>query len=99
MAEVLVIEFTAPNAVEIYNNVNHHLGWDGAPTPEQWPAGMLSHVSGELGDKLIVVEVWQSKADQEAFLHAQLGPAFEALNIPQPARMEWFSNVADIHRH
>jgi len=55
MAEVLVIEFTAPNAVEIYNKVNHHLGWD--------------------------------------------GPAFEALNTPQPARMEWFSNVLDIHRH
>jgi hypothetical protein len=64
MAEVVVIEFAAPNAVEIYNKANKELGWEGEPGSDVWPAGMLSHVSGEKGDKLIVVEVWESQAAQ-----------------------------------
>lgn len=99
MAEVVVIEFSAPDAVNIYNRVNKILGWEGTPDDAHWPAGMLSHVAGDAGDKLIVVEVWQSQADQEAFMHSQLGPAFAEAEVPQPARVEWFTNVADVHRH
>ncbi len=99
MADVIVLEFSAPNAVNIYNKVNHLLGWDGTPEWDQWPEGMLSHVAGESGDKLVVVEVWKSKADQEAFMHSQLGPAFAKAQVPPPARVEWFSKVGDAHRH
>jgi len=99
MAEVVVIEFAAPNAVEIYNAVNKELGWEGAPDSDVWPAGMLSHVSAEQGDKLIVVEVWESQAAQGEFMHSQLGPAFAAAGVPQPTRVEWFNSVMDVHSH
>ncbi|HVC15310.1 MAG TPA: hypothetical protein VND62_10680 [Acidimicrobiales bacterium] len=99
MADVVVIEFSAPDAVHIYNEVNHILGWDGTPDSEHWPAGMLSHVAGSSGDKLVVVEVWESQAAQEEFMHSQLGPAFAQAKVPNPTRVEWFSNVADVHHH
>ncbi|HEX2703531.1 MAG TPA: hypothetical protein VHM72_08885 [Solirubrobacteraceae bacterium] len=99
MAEVVVIEFAQPNAVEIYNSVNKELGWDGVPDAAAWPAGMLSHVSGEQGDKLIVVEVWESQAAQGEFMSSRLGPAFAAVDAPQPSRIEWFNSVNDIHSH
>ena len=99
MAEVVVIEFSAPDAVSIYNRVNKVLGWEGTPDSEHWPAGLLSHIAGESGDKLVVVEVWQSQSDQEAFMQSQLGPAFAQADVPQPARMEWFTSVDDFHGH
>ena len=99
MAEVIVIEFSEPNAVHLYNEVNQILGWDGPPDAEHWPAGMLSHVAGSSGDKLIVVEVWESKAAQEEFMNSQLGPAFAKAKVPDPGRIEWFSNLTDVHHH
>lgn len=99
MADVIVLEFSAPSAVDIYNKVNHLLGWDGTPDWEQWPKGMLSHIAGESNDKLVVIEVWESKADQEEFMRSHLGPAFTKAEVPQPTRVEWFSKAGDIHRH
>ncbi len=94
MAELLVIEISAPNAVNIYHSVNKVLGWDGVPDPEDLPAGMISHVAGESGDKLIVVELWESQAAQGEFMSSQLGPAFAQVNVPPPSRIEWFTNVS-----
>lgn len=100
MSDVVVIEIASPAAVEIYNSVNNHLGWDGGvPDAAHWPAGLLSHIAGEQGDKLIVVEVWESQAAQAEFMHSQLGPAFAAVNVPHPARIEWFNSVGDMHQH
>jgi hypothetical protein len=99
MAEVVVIEFSDPNAVHIYNEVNRILGWEGIPDSEHWPAGMLSHLAGESGDKLVVVEVWESQAAQEAFMHSQLGPAFAEAKVPEPTRVEWFNSVSNAHSH
>lgn len=48
---------------------------------------------------MVVVEVWESQAAQEEFMHSQLGPAFAQAKVPNPTRVEWFSNVADVHRH
>jgi hypothetical protein len=99
MAELVVLEFSAPNAVNLYNQVNSLLGWEGVPRPEEFPAGLISHVAGELADKLVVVEVWESQAAQEQFMHSQLGPALAKANVPPPVRVEWFNNVADAHTH
>jgi hypothetical protein len=95
MAEVLVLEFSAPNAVSIYNQVNKLLGWDGQPSREELPVGLITHVAGESGDKLVVVEVWESQAAQATFMETRLGPAFAEANVPPPARIEWFTGVAD----
>lgn len=95
MADLVVLEFAAPDAVNIYRSVNKLLGWDGGvPPPEGLPAGMISHVAGESGDKLVVVEVWESQAAQGDFMNSQLGPAFAEANVPQPSRVEWFTNIS-----
>jgi hypothetical protein len=97
MAEVVVIEFSSPDAVSIYNRVNKIIGWEGEPDSEAWPDGMISHIAAEAGDKLIVVEAWESQADQERFMAAKLGPAFHEANVPQPTRVEWFAGVINVH--
>jgi hypothetical protein len=97
MAEVVVIEFEAPDAVNIYHNVNRIIGWDGEPDSESWPDGMISHIAAEAGDKLIVVEAWDSKADQEKFMTSKLVPAFHEANAGAPSRVEWFSGVMNVH--
>jgi hypothetical protein len=99
VADVIVLEFSAPHAVDIYNKVNRIIGFDGTSDSEHWPKGMLSHIAGESGDKLVVVEVWASKADQEEFLHAKLGPAFAQAEVPEPSKIEWLNGVGDAHRH
>lgn len=97
MPELLVLEFTAPEAVEIYRTVNRDLGLESGDG--DWPAPMASHVAGESGDKLIVVEVWDSKEDQEEFMKSRLGPALQQANAPAPTRVEWFAHVGEMHRH
>jgi hypothetical protein len=97
MAEVVVIEFESPNAVSIYNSVNEIIGWEGEPDSEAWPDGMISHIAAEAGNKLIVVEAWESQADQENFMASKLTPAFQKANVPPPTRVEWFSGVMNVH--
>jgi hypothetical protein len=97
MAEVVVIEFSSPDAVNIYNSVNKIIGWEGEPDSEAWPNGMISHTAAEAGDKLIVVEAWESQADQERFMASKLGPAFHEANVPSPTRVEWFRGVMNVH--
>ncbi len=99
MSDVVVIEFDAPRAVEIYDSVNRILGLDPSSGSGDWPDALISHVAGESGDKLIVVEVWESRAAQEAFMQSRLGPAFHGANVPQPKRVEWFILAGEMHRH
>ncbi|MGD8320977.1 MAG: hypothetical protein PVJ02_10990 [Gemmatimonadota bacterium] len=97
MAEVIVLEFSAPDAGSIYMRVNGILGWGGVPGPEVRPEGLISSIAGESGDKLIVVETWESREHQEAFMQNQLGPALGKAEAAQPSRVEWFSGVIDFH--
>ena len=97
MAEVVVIEFTSPEAGKLYNSVNRMLNVDASDGSGDWPAPLIHHVAAESGDKLIVVEVWESKADQEQFM-TRLGAAFQEANVPQPSRVEWFNLAGQRHR-
>jgi hypothetical protein len=97
MAEAIVIEFSSPDAGTIYNRVNKILKWDGVPGPAVKPEGLLSSIAGEAGNKLIVVETWKSRADQEKFMQKQLGPALAEAKIAPPTRVEWFHAVIDFH--
>lgn len=94
MTELLVLEFSAPDAAGLYRSVNRLLGWGDAPAPGDLPAGMVSHVAGQSGDKLVVVEVWESQAAQGEFMASQLGPALGEAEAPQPSRVEWFTNIS-----
>ncbi len=97
MAEVVVIEFSAPGAGSIYPRVNGILGWDGVPGPDVRPEGLISSIAGESGDKLIVVEVWESREFQQRFMESQLGPALAEAKVAEPSRVEWFNDVIDFH--
>ena len=97
MAKVIVIEFSASDANSIYNRVNKILKWDGVPGPAVKPEGLLSSIAGESGDKLIVVETWESEAHQEKFMQNQLGPALAEAKVAPPTRVEWFNSVIDFH--
>jgi len=97
MAEVVVLEFSVPDAGSIYMRVNGILGWGGVPGPEVRPEGLISSISGGTDDKLIVVEVWESRGHQETFLHERLGPALAEAKVAEPSRVEWFHNIIDFH--
>jgi hypothetical protein len=94
MADLLIFEFSAPQAVELYHQVNALLGVDPSSPAADWPAGMLSHQAGSEGDSLIVVESWQSREAQEDFMSTRLGPALSKADVPPPTRVTWLSQVA-----
>ncbi|MDQ1578779.1 MAG: hypothetical protein QOE21_1466 [Microbacteriaceae bacterium] len=52
-----------------------------------WPAGILSHAGGPTPDGWVVMEVWNSKADQEAFMAGRLGAALGGVGVPQPVQI------------
>ena len=93
MADLLILEFSAPDAVGIYHQVNKLLGMDPTTSAGDWPDGLLSHQAGEAGDSLVVVESWESHAAQEEFMNSRLGPAFAEAQVPPPARATWLSQV------
>ena len=97
MAAVVLIEFTAPEAVNIYTSVNNILGIDSSDGSGDWPTPLAVHVAGESGDKLVICEVWDSKADQEKFME-RLGAAFQEANVPPPSRVEWFNLAGQMTR-
>jgi hypothetical protein len=99
MAEVLVLEFSSPNALELYRKASEELGIDPETHHGDWPEGMMQHTAGVDGDTLIVVETWNSRAEQETFMHERLGPALESTGALQPGRVVWLSQVGAYHTH
>ena len=87
MAEVIVIEVDCDPA--LYPKVNQLLGLDPATGSGDWPNGMVSHVGGGGDGTVVVVEVWESRAEQESWMASKLGPALGQVGVPQPKRMEW----------
>jgi hypothetical protein len=98
MADLLILEFTAPEAVELYHQVNNLLGVDPDTGDSDWPDGILSHQAGGEGDSLIVVETWESREAQEEFMSSRLGPALSKADVPPPTRVTWLPQVATWQR-
>ena len=88
MADALILEFDTP--IDLYGKVNGLLGLDMQTGAGDWPAGMRSHTGASTANGLVVFEVWDSKAEQEAFMTDRLGPALHEAGAPQPKRVEWF---------
>ena len=93
MAELLILEFSTPSAVDLYTKVNEHLGMDPATGQGDRPAGMIDHHAGSEGDTLVVVESWESREAQEEFMRDRLMPAFGEAHAPQPTRVTWLPEV------
>jgi hypothetical protein len=98
MTDLLVFEFSAPEAVELYRHVNKLIGIDPTANSGDWPDGMLTHQAGADGDSLFVVESWESRAAQEEFMRSRLGPALGKADAPPPVRVTWLSQVASWQR-
>jgi hypothetical protein len=94
MAEALILEFSGEGVdiPALYKAVNEILGVD-ATGKGDWPDGILSHTAGLQGDSFVVFEVWESQAQQEAFMNSRLGPALGQAGAPDPTRVEWFSVI------
>ena len=96
MAELLILEFSAPSAVELYHQVNKLLGVDPTTGRGDWPAGIIDHRAGSEGETLVVVESWESRAAQEDFMRSRLMPAFAEAHAPQPVRVTWLPEVGHL---
>jgi hypothetical protein len=98
MADLLILEFSVPQAVEVYNQVNGLLGIDPTTHAGEWPDGLLGHEAGSDGSSIVVVESWQSREAQEEFMSARLGPALRQADMPPPTRVTWLPQVGNWQR-
>jgi len=96
MAEVIIIEVDCDAA--LYPKVNEVLGLDASTGAGDWPKGLLSHMGGGGDGSVVIVEVWESRADQESWMASRLGPALGQVGVPQPKRMEWLSLLGRVNR-
>ena len=86
MAFGIVLEFASVTK-EQYDSVNEKLGIDMREGTGDWPAGLKSHAGGTTTAGFVVYEVWESKAQQQAFLSGRLGAALGAVGVPVPSRV------------
>jgi hypothetical protein len=86
MAFGITLEFTGVTQAQ-YDAVNGKLGIDMATGTGDWPKGLASHAAGPTADGWVVSEVWDSKADHEAFLGGRLGVALAEVGVPAPTRV------------
>ena len=62
-----------------------------------WPEGMSSHAGGPTADGWVVIEKWESKEAQEAFMAGKLGAALAAAKLPPPVQIIETDTVNDHH--
>ena len=94
MAEGLILEFEGVDLAK-YRAVNTALGIDMESGQGDWPAGLTYHAGGAKPGGWVVFEVWESRADQEAFMHGRLGQALQEGGVTdRPSRAEWIDLAA-----
>jgi hypothetical protein len=95
MSYAIVIVFEAVTE-EDYWTVNASLGINRDGTGE-WPEGIRSHAAGPTDDGWVVVEKWESKEAQHAFMGGRLGTALAAAGLPAPTQIIETVTVNDKH--
>ncbi|MEA3184436.1 MAG: hypothetical protein QOJ74_913 [Ilumatobacteraceae bacterium] len=86
MSYGLVLIFEGVTEKE-YWSVNEKLGINQDSTGD-WPEGMVFHTGGPTqSGGFAVIELWKSKAAQEAFMGSRLGAALAASGVPAPSQM------------
>lgn len=89
MAEMLILEFPGTSRGQ-YEAVSKELGIDQATGNGDWAPGLKSHTSGGRSDgTLVVVEVWESKGAQEAFMQSRLGAAIAKVGVSAVPKVTW----------
>lgn len=97
MPDVLVVEFSKPDAVQVYREANRRIGVDPTDGSGDWPDGMVRHVAGEAGDRLIVADAWDSQGQQEALRQDRLVPAVARANVLSPSWIERSAHAGEKH--
>ncbi|HET7654503.1 MAG TPA: hypothetical protein VFK42_15810 [Acidimicrobiales bacterium] len=85
MSYGIVLAFEGVGADQ-YWAVNEKLGIARDGTGD-WPKGLRSHSGGPTTTGWVVSEVWDSKADQEAFMGSRLGAALAEVGVPAPSQI------------
>ena len=85
MAYGLVLVFEDVNE-DHYWSVNDKIGVDrdGNGT---YPPGLIVHTGGPTPTGWVVMEVWDSKDSQTAFMASQLGQALQESGVPAPSQV------------
>lgn len=92
MSEVLVLEFEGFGR-DVYDAVNRELGLSDDWSAGEVPGGLINHVAGASASGWVVVEVWESREAQAAFMENRLGAALQAGGVTAPpTRVEWLSD-------
>lgn len=89
MTELLILDFDGLDEAD-YLKVNSELGMDAETGAGDWPAGLISHLSGvsDAGHGY-VVEVWESQQAQADFMSSRLGAALAASGVSAVPRVTW----------
>jgi len=78
-----------------YWAVNDQLGLK-RDSNEGYPDGMMAHTGGPTeGGGWVVIEMWESKAAQEAFMATRLGAALAAAGVHPPSQVIETNTVND----
>lgn len=89
MAELLILEFEGFDESQ-YLKVNGILGLDPDTGGGDWPAGLHTHIAGPVDNGWTVVEVWETREDQDEFMKSRLGPALHEAGVTgSPKRAAW----------
>ena len=94
VSEALILEFSGLGEKE-YKAVNDQLGIDMQTGAGDWPQGLITHAAGpgENGT-FVVTEVWNSRADQAAFMESRLGAALAAGGVTSAPSVRWIPLIA-----
>ena len=87
MAYGIVLEFDTSVGKKLYDAVNEKLGIDMSGGTGPWPEGLRSHAGGTTSTGFVVLEVWDSREQQEAWMTGRLGEAMGAVGVPAPVRV------------
>ncbi len=93
MAEALILEFDGVGRA-LYDAVNRELGIDPATGEGDWPAGLQWHGAGATEGGWSVIEVWESREAQAAFMQERLGAALQAGGVTVAPNVTWVSLVS-----
>ncbi len=95
MSYAIVLRFEGVTEDD-YWKVNDSLGINRDGTGD-WPDGMKSHAGGPTPDGWVVIEKWESKAAQEAFMASRLGAAIAGAGVPAPVQIIETNTVNEHH--
>ena len=98
MAAAIIIEFEGVDR-SMYEAVNSKIGIDMSTGEGDWPSGLQTHLAGTTDDGgLFLIEVWESREKQGAFMTSRLGAAIADSGVPSPVRITWIDVVAQQSR-